>query len=222
MLVLAHIIVDVSLTGEETQPTFVAPGETITLLLPCGLAGVQLVATDLGNPDFKKILDAPPVELVSRINHRNVISIEKQGHKFQLSGGPAVGVPTSEWKALKIDSNFDFSAKIHLLPRMVSHTPDTGDKIARFARNNKAILITSTVFGVAGAVLLPIALPLLGFGASGVVAGSIAAGAQSAIYGYLLIITLISSNNNSAASQEEYSAFFNQWEPPVFPLELQQ
>lgn len=211
-----------SLTGEETQPTFVAPGETITLLLPCGLAGVQLVATDLGNPDFKKILDAPPVELVSRINHRNVISIEKQGHKFQLSGGPAVGVPTSEWKALKIDSNFDFSAKIHLLPRMVSHTPDTGDKIARFARNNKAILITSTVFGVAGAVLLPIALPLLGFGASGVVAGSIAAGAQSAIYGYLLIITLISSNNNSVASQEVSSAFFNQWEPPVFPLELQQ
>ena len=181
---LAHVILKITTSGGEEETSFVAPGETINLLLPRGLGLVDLVATGLKNPTLAEVLENPSVEIADRISHRNVVSIENQGgHEFQISGGPTLCTKTIDWQPLTIDSNFDMSAKINLLPIMVSHTPDAGDKIARFARNNKAILITSAVFGVAGAVVLPIASPLLGFGAGGVAAGSIAASAQSVIYG---------------------------------------
>merc|ERR1712004_133341 len=169
----AHVILKITTSGGEEETSFVAPGETINLLLPRGLGLVDLVATGLKNPSLAEVLENPSVEIADRISHRNVVSIENQGgHEFQISGGPTLGTKTIDWQPLTIDSNFDMSAKINLLPIMVSHTPDAGDKIARFARNNKCILITSAVFGVAGAVVLPIALPLLGFGAGGVAAGA--------------------------------------------------
>jgi len=180
----AHVILQITTNAGEEETSFVAPGETVSLLLPRGLALVNLVTSDLNNTALTKALENPSLEIADRISHRNVVSIENQGgHEFQISGGPTHGSQTTDWKPLTIDSNFDVSAKINLLPIMVSHTPDAGDKIARFARNNKTVLITSAVFGVAGAIVLPIALPLLGFGATGVAAGSIAASAQSAIYG---------------------------------------
>ena len=178
------MILQITTSAGEEETSFVEPGETVSLLLPRGLALVNLVASGSKNAALAKALENPSLEIADRISHRNVVSIEKQGgHEFQICGGPTLGPQPSDWKPLTIDSNFDVSAKVNLLPIMVSHTPDAGDKIARFARKNKAVLITSAVFGVAGAIVLPIALPLLGFGATGVAAGSIAASAQSAIYG---------------------------------------
>ena len=52
-----------------------------------------------------------------------------------------------------------------------------------FAEKHKGKVIGGVVGGVAGAVALPIALPLLGFTATGVAAGSAAAGIQSVVYG---------------------------------------
>lgn len=178
------MILQITTSAGEEETSFVEPGETVSLLLPRGLALVNLVASGSKNAALAKALENPSLEIADRISHRNVVSIERQGgHEFHICGGPTLGPQPSDWKPLTIDSNLDVSAKVNLLPIMVSHTPDAGDKIARFARNNKAVLITSAVFGVAGAIVLPIALPLLGFGATGVAAGSIAASAQSAIYG---------------------------------------
>jgi len=50
-------------------------------------------------------------------------------------------------------------------------------------QKHKGKIIGGTAAGIAGAVALPVALPLLGFTASGVAAGSIAASVQSVVYG---------------------------------------
>jgi len=57
--------------------------------------------------------------------------------------------------------------------------PDRRD----FGEKHKGKIIGGVVGGVAGAIALPIALPLLGFTATGVAAGSAAAGIQSVVYG---------------------------------------
>ena len=184
MSVIVHLSSIGSFVHEQRS---VPSNESVEFEIAEGLAFVVLAVSSENAPaSIRETLENPLPEIADRINHRRMITTSRNNRLFQIFGGPIQDEAEENWMKLFICSTYDsFNdfPRIRALPETKNKDASAGDKALRFAKNNKTALIAGTACAAAGALFLPVALPLLGFTVSGIAAGSVAASAQSFFYG---------------------------------------
>jgi len=181
------IIVSLSfINGFREQRESISSESTVEIEVPEGLVFLLITVSSQNMPEeVTEILQNPVPEIADRIIHRKMISISRRNQLYQIFGGP-VRENLRDWENLCVRSDgeqLDDSPRLRNLTEIQRQKATTGDKALRFAKNNSTSLIAGTACAVGSAFLLPVALPLLGFTAAGVAAGSFAATAQSVFYG---------------------------------------